>query len=84
MAEASKKPSTPAPAAAQPAAGGKKHSVAKDETRSHIALKYRGHATKPYWMHIYESNKAVIGKNPNILRQGMELVIPELPAELKK
>jgi nucleoid-associated protein YgaU len=84
MAEVSQKPSTPAPAAAQPAAGGQKHTVAKDETLSHIALKYSGHATKPYWMHIYEANKAVIGKYPNIIRKGMEGVIPDLPAELKK
>ena len=55
-----------------------------DETLSHVALKYYGNATRPYWEVIYEANKAVVGDNPNIIKPGMVLKIPELPADLKK
>ncbi len=54
-----------------------------DETLSHVALKYYKNATRPYWMLIYEANKAVIGDNPNIIKPGMVLKIPELPADMK-
>jgi nucleoid-associated protein YgaU len=60
------------------------HTIAGDETLSHVALKHYGNATRPYWMVIYEFNKAVIGANPNVVRPGMVLKVPELPAELKK
>lgn len=60
------------------------HKISGDETLSHVALKHYGNATRPYWMVIYEANKNVIGGNPNIVRPGMVLNIPELPAELKK
>ena len=53
-----------------------KHVVAKGETLSHIAKKHYGKAGK--WPTIYEANKDVIGSNPDIIRTGMELVIPEL------
>jgi nucleoid-associated protein YgaU len=56
----------------------KKHTVASDETLSHIALKYYGSAVKDKWMIIYEANKDLIGDNPNIIRAGMELVIPDI------
>lgn len=55
------------------------HTVAADETLSHIALKYYNSAAKEKWMMIYEANKAVIGDNPNIVRAGQVLKIPELP-----
>jgi len=57
---------------------GKLHTVASDETLSHIALKYYGSAAKEKWMIIYEANKELIGDNPNIIRPGMELFIPEI------
>jgi nucleoid-associated protein YgaU len=57
---------------------GKTHIVEPDETLSHIALKYYGSAAKEKWMIIYEANKDVIGENPNIIRRGMELFIPDL------
>lgn len=60
------------------------HEVKAEETLSHLALKYYGNATRPYWMLIYEANKEVIGSNPSIIRPGMALNIPELPEELKK
>lgn len=54
-----------------------------DETLSHVALKYYNNATRPYWMLIYEANKEVVGDNPNIIKPGMVLRIPELPADMK-
>jgi nucleoid-associated protein YgaU len=57
---------------------GQVHTVAADETLSHIALKYYGSAAKEKWMIIYEANKALIGDNPNIIHKGMELFIPEV------
>lgn len=59
------------------------HTVAAGETLSHLALKYYGHATPPYWKHIYEANKEVIGDNPNRLQVGMIIKIPELPPDFK-
>jgi nucleoid-associated protein YgaU len=60
------------------------HVVVGGDTLSHISLNYYGSATKPYWMVIYEANKELIGDNPNKLKRGITLKIPELPAELKK
>lgn len=59
------------------------HTLTAEETLSHISLKYYGHATEPYWRVIYEANKEIIGDNPNHVRAGLELKIPELPASLK-
>ncbi len=59
------------------------HTLTAEETLSHLSLKYYGHATKPYWMVIYEANKDVIGDNPNRVHAGLEIKIPELPEELK-
>lgn len=55
------------------------HTVAPDETLSHVALKYYGSAVKDKWMVIYEANRELIGENPNILRPGLVLKIPKLP-----
>jgi len=59
------------------------HTVSKDETLGYIAQKYYKHATKPYYMLIYEANKAVIGDDPNLIKVGMKLSIPELPDDMK-
>ncbi|HAL15854.1 MAG TPA: hypothetical protein DCP32_03600 [Anaerolineaceae bacterium] len=60
------------------------YEVKTGDTLSALALKYYKHATPPYYTLIYETNKAVIGSNPNLIRPGMKLLIPELPEELKK
>jgi nucleoid-associated protein YgaU len=60
------------------------HTLTADETLSHLALKYYGHATREYWMVIYEYNKAVVGPDPAAVRPGLVIEVPELPAELKK
>jgi LysM repeat protein len=54
------------------------HTVKKDETLSHIALKYYGSAVKEKWMLIYEANKDIIGPNPSVIKPGMVLKIPSL------
>lgn len=59
------------------------HTVASGETLSHLALKYYGKATPPYWQLIYETNKEVIGENPNKVRTGMVLKIPVLPKDFQ-
>jgi nucleoid-associated protein YgaU len=56
-----------------------KHTVQAGDTLSAIALKYYGSAVKDKYMHIYEANKAIIGDDPNLIKAGMELEIPELP-----
>ena len=61
-----------------PETKGKMHTVGSDETLSHIALKYYGSAAKEKWMIIYEANMVVIGDDPNIIRGGMELFIPDI------
>lgn len=60
------------------------HTVGANETLSHIALRYYGHATPPYYKVIYEFNKEVIGENMNIIRAGQVLEIPQLPQDLVK
>ncbi len=59
------------------------HTMAADETLSHLSLKYYGHATEPYWRLIYEANKDEIGPNPNKVRPGTVLKIPVVPDDMK-
>jgi nucleoid-associated protein YgaU len=56
------------------------HTVAAGETLSHIALQYYGSAAKELWMRIYTANQAAIGADPNRIRAGQVLNIPEKPA----
>ena len=57
------------------------HSVAAGETLSDLSLKYYGSAVKSKYMLIYEANKATIGDDPNLIKVGMVLNIPELPSD---
>ncbi len=67
------------PSRTQPAVKVKaEHTVKAGETLSDLALKYYGSAVKDKWMAIYEANKAVIGDNPNLIKPGQVLKIPEL------
>ena len=54
------------------------HTVAAGETLSDIALKYYMSAAKEKYMAIYDANKMTIGDNPNVIKPGMVLKIPEL------
>lgn len=60
------------------------YKVAPNDTLGSVALKYYGNAARDYWMLIYDANKDVIGDNPNIVRAGTVLQIPELPEDFKK
>ena len=64
-------------------AAAQEHIVAEGETLSHIALRYYGKATPPYYELIYKHNRDVIGENINIIVPGQKLIIPELPEALK-
>lgn len=55
------------------------HTVKSGDTLSHISLQYYGSATEPYWRVIYEANKEIIGDDPNKVKRGLELAIPQLP-----
>jgi nucleoid-associated protein YgaU len=57
------------------------YKVAEKDTLSSIALKYYGSAAENLWKYIYETNKAVIGAKPEMLKPGMVLKIPEKPKE---
>jgi nucleoid-associated protein YgaU len=54
------------------------HVVAEGETLSGLALKYYGSAAKEKWMAIYDLNKRVIGDDPNLIKPGQRLRIPDL------
>lgn len=53
----------------------KKHVVQKGESLSLIAKQYYGDVKK--WKKIYEANKQVVGANPDLIKPGQELVIPD-------
>ena len=55
------------------------HTVEEGETLSGIALKYYSSASKDMWMVIYNANKNVIGDDPNLIKPGQVLKIPEKP-----
>jgi nucleoid-associated protein YgaU len=54
----------------------KKHVVVSGDTLSGISKKYYDDASK--YMKIYDANKDVIGGDPNLIKPGMELIIPKL------
>lgn len=62
----------------------KVHTLGENETWTHLSAKYYGHTTEPYWRHIYEANKELVGDDYKRIWGGMEIKIPELPNELKK
>ena len=55
--------------------GGQTYTVQKDDTLQKISKKIFGTYAK--WYKIYKANKAII-KNPNVLRPGTVLTIPEI------
>jgi nucleoid-associated protein YgaU len=59
------------------------HTVQAGDTLSEIALKYYGNASRRHYMYIFNTNKNVIGKDPDNIQVGMELKIQELPERLK-
>ncbi len=57
--------------------GGRYHSVKPGDWLSKIAKTYYGDMHK--WPVIFEANRDVIGKDPNLIRPGQNLLIPALP-----
>jgi LysM repeat protein len=53
------------------------HTVRSGDWLSKIAKTYYGNMYK--WPLIYEANRKVIGRNPNLIRPGQKLIIPNLP-----
>jgi nucleoid-associated protein YgaU len=53
------------------------HVVAAGDTPSTITQKYYGSTDPAKWTAVYEINKTAIGPDPNQLRPGMVLRIPE-------
>jgi nucleoid-associated protein YgaU len=58
------------------------HTLKEGETLSHLAVKYYGNPSKPFWSLIYEANKEVIGASERFVKPGMVLKIPKLPPAL--
>lgn len=63
--------SPPASMAPQPS----KYTVAKGDSLSKIAKKHYGNGN--LWKKIYSANREVIGDNPDLIKPGQILVIPE-------
>ena len=55
----------------------KTHTVKAGDTLSALATKYYGDAGK--YLAIYEANKEIIGDDPDLIKEGQELVIPKAP-----
>jgi LysM repeat protein len=62
-------------AAADAATATKTHTVEKGENLSVIAEQELG--TQSRWKELYELNKDLIGKNPDLIQPGMELKLPQ-------
>ncbi len=60
--------------AAETATATKTHTVEKGENLSVIAEQELGSQSR--WKEIYELNKDLIGKNPDLIQPGMELKLP--------
>ena len=50
-----------------------------DQTFSHLAQKYYGHATPHYWKWIIDANKGIIPSDYKLTRPGTKIHIPEKP-----
>lgn len=53
------------------------HAVAPGDSLSKIARNYYGNMYK--WPVIYEANRDVVGRDPNLIKPGQQFLIPELP-----
>ena len=69
--------STAAPAAAAAPAplAQRRHTVVSGDSLSKIAKHHYGDAGK--WRRIYDANRQTIGDNPDLIKPGQDLVIPE-------
>jgi nucleoid-associated protein YgaU len=65
---------TPTPAPTPPAAGVRRHTVAKGDTLMSISQRYYGNRSR--WKEIYAANRDVLPAE-NALKIGMQLKIPQ-------
>lgn len=59
------------------------HTVVKGDTLGEIAMKYYGDSSRRHYMYIFNKNKDVIGKDPDMIMVGIKLKIYELTEGLK-
>jgi hypothetical protein len=59
----------------------KTHTLGKNETWTHLALRYYGNTTEAYWRLIYEANIDLVGDDYRRIWGGMEIEIPVLPPD---
>jgi LysM repeat protein len=52
------------------------YTVKQDDTLSSIALQFYGNSAELLWRRIYDTNRAVIGPDPNAIKPGQQLEIP--------
>ena len=69
----------PKPLEAPAAPGARTHVVASGDSLWKIAKKHLGNGNK--WKLIYEANKGTIGPNPDLIKPGQVLTIPEIRNE---
>ena len=60
------------------------HTITPNETLSHLALHFYGHATPEYWKLIIDANKAELGEDVKNYKPGKTIKIPKLPDSMKK
>ena len=54
------------------------YTVKDGDSLSKIARFFYGSGTELFWSKIYEANRNIIGGNPNLIRPGQQLTIPEI------
>jgi nucleoid-associated protein YgaU len=54
------------------------YTVKAGDSLSRIARFFYGSGTELFWRRIYDANVAIIGANPNLIRPGQQLTIPEI------
>lgn len=67
--------SSTAPKVPQPTAALRTHTVVQGDSLSKIAKSFYSDAGK--WRLIYEANKSVVGSNPDLIKPGQVLTIPD-------
>jgi nucleoid-associated protein YgaU len=67
--------SSTAPGAPKPAPGQRTYTVVKGDSLSRIAKALYGNDRM--WRKIYDANKSVIGANPDLIKPGQVLTIPD-------
>jgi nucleoid-associated protein YgaU len=75
--QSGKSTTAPVPPPRQPAPVKQTYTVVPGDSLSKIAKNLLGSANR--WSELYEANRAVVGDNPNLIKPGQVLTIPENP-----